>query len=85
MQKHGPKCLEGPVVGSDLWWQNADRNGKTQRKRRKSPSNKRGNPRSGIRIDLVERIRREIAEGVYDTPEKWQAALDKLQFAIENR
>ena len=32
----------------------------------------------GIRKELVERIRREIAAGTYDTPEKWHAALDNL-------
>jgi len=31
-----------------------------------------------IRHELVARVRREIAEGVYETPEKWQAALDRL-------
>ena len=31
-----------------------------------------------IRQELVQRIRREIAAGTYDTPEKWQAALDRL-------
>jgi hypothetical protein len=31
-----------------------------------------------IRTELVERVRREIAEGTYDTPEKFQAALDRL-------
>jgi hypothetical protein len=31
-----------------------------------------------IRADLVERVRREIAAGTYDTPEKWDAALDRL-------
>ena len=31
-----------------------------------------------IRTELVERIRREIAEGVYETPKKWEAALDRL-------
>jgi uncharacterized protein YpuA (DUF1002 family) len=31
-----------------------------------------------IRADLVARVRREIAEGRYDTPEKWDAALDRL-------
>jgi hypothetical protein len=32
----------------------------------------------GIRTDLVARVRRQIAAGTYDTPERWQAALDKL-------
>jgi len=31
-----------------------------------------------IRVELVTRVRREIAEGTYDTPEKWDAALDRL-------
>ena len=34
-------------------------------------------PQRGIRTDLVARVRREIAEGRYDTPEKWEAALDR--------
>jgi hypothetical protein len=43
-------------------------------------------PRSSdapIRADLVERVRREIADGTYDTPEKWDAALDRLLKRIE--
>lgn len=31
-----------------------------------------------FRHDLVARIRRQIADGVYDTPGKWQAALERL-------
>jgi len=33
---------------------------------------------AGIRTELVARCRRQIAAGTYDTPERWQAALDKL-------
>jgi hypothetical protein len=33
---------------------------------------------TSIRFELVARIRREIAAGVYDTPDKWEAALLKL-------
>jgi hypothetical protein len=36
-----------------------------------------------IRLELVERIRHEIAEGTYETPEKWQAALDRLARDLE--
>ncbi len=35
-------------------------------------------PVEQVRQELVERVRREIADGVYETPEKWQAALDRL-------
>jgi hypothetical protein len=31
-----------------------------------------------IRLDLVARVRREIAEGTYETPEKWEAAFAGL-------
>jgi hypothetical protein len=31
-----------------------------------------------IRWDLVERVRREIEAGTYDTPEKMEVALDRL-------
>jgi hypothetical protein len=43
----------------------------------KRPPRKRPAAR-GIRADLVARVRRQIAAGTYDTPERWQAALDKL-------
>ena len=36
-----------------------------------------------IRADLVKRVRREIADGTYDTPEKWEAAVDRLLDEIE--
>jgi hypothetical protein len=29
-------------------------------------------------MDLIARVRREIAAGTYDTPEKWEAALERL-------
>jgi hypothetical protein len=31
-----------------------------------------------IRWDLVERVRSAIEDGAYETPERWEAALDKL-------
>lgn len=36
-----------------------------------------------IRVDLVKRVRREIAKGTYDTPEKWEAALNRMLEEIE--
>ena len=35
-------------------------------------------PDGEIRHDLVARVRRQIAAGTYETPEKWQEALDRL-------
>jgi hypothetical protein len=35
-------------------------------------------PETDIRHDLVARVRAEIAAGTYDTPDKWQAALDRF-------
>jgi hypothetical protein len=32
----------------------------------------------GLRIELVQRVRREIADGTYDTPEKFAMALDAM-------
>jgi hypothetical protein len=37
----------------------------------------------GIRHTLVERVRREIVAGTYDTPEKWALALDQLFREVE--
>jgi len=33
---------------------------------------------AGIRADLVARVRQEIADGTYDTPEKFEIALARL-------
>ena len=39
----------------------------------------------GIRRELVARVRRQIAEGTYDTEEKWLAAEEALLRRIEGR
>jgi hypothetical protein len=36
-----------------------------------------------IRADLVARVRREIADGTYDTPEKLAIALERLLNRLE--
>jgi len=36
-----------------------------------------------VRLELVERIRREIAAGSYETPEKWEIALERLFWRLE--
>ena len=84
MQHQGPNGMGGPLRGASVWWHGrADQAGptpleetKTQRRR----SSKRGNKGEApmIRRELVDRVRREIAAGDYDTPAKWEAALDRL-------
>jgi negative regulator of flagellin synthesis FlgM len=39
--------------------------------------------RADIRLDLVRRVRRKIADGVYDTPDKLDIALDRLLDRLE--
>jgi hypothetical protein len=36
-----------------------------------------------FRAGLVEEVRRQIAAGSYDTPEKWEAALERLLDRLE--
>jgi hypothetical protein len=45
-----------------------------------SPNRKEDRP---IRWELVERIRREIEAGIYETPEKMELALKRLQEQLE--
>lgn len=68
MIKHGPTCPEIPV---------------SRRRSRKRKEDGGGKPclalyDPGIRTELVERVRREIAEGAYVTPEKLEIALERL-------
>jgi hypothetical protein len=71
MHSHQANCLRGPISRKRRCWPQAPA----------KPHAVDQVPRLSdldIRADLVKRIRREIAEGTYETPEKWQAALDRL-------
>lgn len=70
MQTHVVSNLKGPVTQARSWWPRAKRPARRPAE-------------AAIRIDLVQRVRREIAAGTYDTPEKWDAALDRLLSRIE--
>ena len=79
MQHLGPNGMGGPLRGTSVWWHG--QNNATQ-----PPSDEETSPPAGgayeddptIRKELVNRVRREIAEGVYDSPAKWEQALDRL-------
>jgi hypothetical protein len=71
MHAHGPSCLPGPVTRDPDWWSvpagpDSPQNGDGAR--HEAP----------VRQLLVQRVRREIEAGTYDTPEKLEAALARL-------
>jgi hypothetical protein len=79
MFRHGPGCSEGPVSRTRGWWSGnktlaADSDRGSERNDSCGPFC----DTSKIRTELVECIRRAIAEGRYETPEKWEAALELL-------
>ena len=79
MHEHGPNSLEGPIRGSEAWWRATARVEISLTPGSDLPP--KGLPLEddkGIRRELVDRVRKEIAAGAYDTPEKWQTALDRL-------
>lgn len=83
MHRHGPDPLPGPLRGTPAWWHGRkDDDPPTPNTMPTSsptpePAKRTRKPRK-IRTELVERVRREIAAGTYETPEKFQAALDRL-------
>jgi hypothetical protein len=76
MQKHrSDSCLKGPHLPARLLRSRPakPRKGMCQPK---PPQAVPGDPT--IRYELVARVRREIAAGTYDTPDKWEKTLDRL-------
>ena len=85
MHQHSLDELSGPVRGSSAWWRGmgaqpevSDEGTKSPHKRKKRPARE-----PGIRVELVNRVRAEIAAGTYDTQERWEAALDRLLDRLE--
>ena len=82
MHEQGPNGLGGPLRGTSVWWHGrGDQDGPTsgddpQRCQKSVATPEDDEPM--IRKELVERVRREIAAGDYDTPARWEAALDRL-------
>lgn len=76
MHRYGPDSLEGPVSF-------VTRTAAKSRKPRRTPEEEEVRNRQPIRIELVERVRRELAAGTYLTLEKWQAALESLLSSLD--
>ena len=89
MHEHAPDELVGPVRGSPAWWRGMGAEPATQDDGSPTPDQppkkrpKAKKDAKPIRMDLVERVRQEIAAGTYDTQEKWEAALDCLLDTLE--
>jgi hypothetical protein len=73
MLRHTASCLSGPVSWTRRCWASL-----TQ-----SPARPNEEGQAKVRTELVERVRREIAEGTYDTPEKLEIALERLLKRLE--
>jgi hypothetical protein len=69
MHTHGKSCLEGPISRTREWWRRLELYDEPTPGKKKEPM---------FRAGLVEQIRREIAAGTYDTPEKMEIAFDRL-------
>jgi hypothetical protein len=76
MYRHTSTCLKGPITRSREWWYEAPEEVAAPVGGRLAPPA--DTAESGLRHELVARIRGEIAAGTYDTPERWEAALDRL-------
>lgn len=77
MYQHDSTCLKGPKSRARQWWHD-------------EPDEAGGvglltAPAEGLRHELIARVRQEIADGTYDSPERWQAALDRLLDRLEAR
>lgn len=84
MQTHLPRCYKGPVTCDRNWWPRsteelmADFAGPEL-----AVDSVPSLDDPDIRADLVRRVRAEIAAGTYDTPAKWETALDNLLDRLE--
>lgn len=68
MHIHKSRRLEGPITKNRPWWHAAEAAAAEG---------------TLFRAGLVEQIRREIAAGTYETPEKLEAALERLLGTVQ--
>ncbi len=79
MYRHGATGLAGPVSKARVWWICPAAAAETTNDLTIATSpTVAAVPEEDIRHDLVARVRREIAEGTYETPDKWETAIARL-------
>ena len=76
MIRQGSTCRKGSMQGSQIW--ESKDGSRSARSRGAIGGTDVAALDGGIRVDLVARVRKEIADGTYDTPEKLEAALERL-------
>jgi hypothetical protein len=78
MYRHGATCLAGPISKARVWWISTAVEPEAADMALTASPSADVVPEEEIRHDLVARVRREIAEGTYDTPDKWETALARM-------
>lgn len=78
MKQHGPDPLAGPLRGTSAWWHSQPADAPPEQPPEPKPARVRKRGPRKIRTELVDRVRAEIAAGTYDTPDRFQAALERL-------
>jgi len=76
-----PVGLRGPVTRARAWWNVPTFKSNTDRD--SLPAGNTAVVDEEIRADLVARVRQEIAEGRYETAEKWDASLEQMFARLE--
>jgi hypothetical protein len=75
MYRHGPSCRGGIPARQRVRWKKSRPEMTLRKTQENAPPSPNDPP---IRLDLVRRVRQAIAEGAYETPERWQGALERL-------
>ena len=76
MNRQGSTCLTGSVHRSQAW--EGKDSSRSARSREAIGGSDVASKDGSVRVELVARVRKEIADGTYDTPEKLEAALERL-------
>jgi hypothetical protein len=92
MYNHPPSALAGPLTQTRPWWVDDETTLTSlapslclEEAAMTSPDDDLHRHQWPIRWELVNRVRQEITDGTYETPEKWDVALDRLMDRLEDR